>query len=262
MMIQKKVINVLFFLVVCIIFVACGSSESDLNAQSTQIAANIYATETAQAPASTPTTTRTPKPTPTPSTTPSPTPSPAPSDEKARLAIANAYSLTRDRPLRARSFTEYRDGETATCTRDIDPLNRRYHLKCETYEVIAIITDQKQTIYLKTAQGWEGVERTGSASFLVEETDESITEIEEAQIVRNDVLDGISVIVYRYSKSIVSETGNAKREYNADVELWVGDADGLIYKMIIDAVLVSGDGQGYKTTVWFKYDIPISISPP
>jgi hypothetical protein len=75
-------LTVLFL--VALFLPACGPSQSEIDATSTQSAANEYATQTANAPTATLTPTMTPtptdKPTPTPTITPSPTSTPTPTD--------------------------------------------------------------------------------------------------------------------------------------------------------------------------------------
>lgn len=74
----------LFVLLVSLLLSACGPSEEEVNATTTQIAANIYETQTAEAPTFTPTPTVTPTPVPTDTPTPTPvptdTPTPIPTD--------------------------------------------------------------------------------------------------------------------------------------------------------------------------------------
>jgi hypothetical protein len=84
------------FVLVCIIVVgvslaACGPSQAELDAQATKVAADIFATQTAEAPTPTPIPTLTPTPTETPTPTPvptptfTPTPSPVPTEPPYRL---------------------------------------------------------------------------------------------------------------------------------------------------------------------------------
>jgi len=64
-----KVHLVLACLLTSAILAACGPSQAELNAQATKIAANILATQTAEAPTLTPTPTLTSTPTPIPTPT-------------------------------------------------------------------------------------------------------------------------------------------------------------------------------------------------
>lgn len=73
---KKKEISVLIFLLASVILVACGPSQAELDAQATKVAADIFATQTAEAPTPTPTFTPTFTPTPTPTSTPTSIPTP------------------------------------------------------------------------------------------------------------------------------------------------------------------------------------------
>ncbi len=85
-----KVHLVLACLLTSAILAACGPSQAELNAQATKIAANILATQTAEAPTltPTPTLTSTPTPIPTPTLTPTPTSTdtPTPTDTPRPMA--------------------------------------------------------------------------------------------------------------------------------------------------------------------------------
>lgn len=59
------VVNIFLLTVTCVFLVACGPSQAERDAQATQIAANILATQTAEAPTATPTITPTRTETPT-----------------------------------------------------------------------------------------------------------------------------------------------------------------------------------------------------
>lgn len=73
---KKKVPVVLISLLTSAILVACGPSQVERDAQATAIVADIFATQTAEAPTPTPTVTHTPTRTPTPTATNTPTRTP------------------------------------------------------------------------------------------------------------------------------------------------------------------------------------------
>ena len=76
---MKKTAPILVSLLLVASVTACTSfSESQHNAEATEIAAQVFATQTAQAPTATPTASPTPTWTPMPTSTPSPTPTPTP----------------------------------------------------------------------------------------------------------------------------------------------------------------------------------------
>jgi hypothetical protein len=85
---KKKMFLALVIILALVLLSACGPSEEEQNATGTQIAANIFGTQTAEAPThtptplptDTPTPTNTATPTPLPTDTPTPTPTPLPTD--------------------------------------------------------------------------------------------------------------------------------------------------------------------------------------
>jgi hypothetical protein len=165
--------------------------------------------------------------------------------------------------MRLQIFTEYSDGSTNTCTHEIDPVNGRSRMKCKDSEVIVINESDRQIVYLRTAsRGWVKMERTGLSPSQAGEIEDVSGEITNAQIAGKDVLNDVAVVIYRYSKKIISGSGDKQREYDANIELWVSEVDGLPYRKIVDATLVSGDGQSYKNTTEVTYDVHISIGAP
>jgi hypothetical protein len=78
-----KVVTTSLLLVACVFLVACGPSQAEQDAQATQIAANVFATQTAGAPTATPT--PTPSNTPTPTSTPTPTITPTRTETPTRI---------------------------------------------------------------------------------------------------------------------------------------------------------------------------------
>ncbi|UCF60324.1 MAG: hypothetical protein JSV37_11230 [Anaerolineaceae bacterium] len=75
---DKKALIILALLLLSGIIAACGPSQDELDAQATEIAANIFATQTAEAPTSTPTSSPTSTPTSTHTLTPTYTQTPTP----------------------------------------------------------------------------------------------------------------------------------------------------------------------------------------
>jgi hypothetical protein len=73
--------------------VSCGPSQAELDTQATAVAANIFATQTAQAPTSTPTSTPTPTKTPTATPTKTPTPTATSTPTPDAIVIGNAVNV-------------------------------------------------------------------------------------------------------------------------------------------------------------------------
>jgi len=83
-------------LLICVILSGCGPSQAELDATSTQIAANIFATQTAQAPTATPTFTPSPTATATSTSTPTPTPTNTPTPTLTPTPGLSSVALTQD----------------------------------------------------------------------------------------------------------------------------------------------------------------------
>ena len=102
---EKKVLFVLVCVLIGALLVACGPSHAELDAQATKIAADVFATQTAEAPTRTPTVppTNTPTPTPTSTATPTPnptnTPTPTPTSTKTPTATPTTTPVITPTPL-------------------------------------------------------------------------------------------------------------------------------------------------------------------
>ena len=75
---QKNTLSIIVTLLLGLFVGACRPSQADLDSQATQVAANVFATQTAEAPAATPTPEPTATPEPVPTATPTFTPTPGP----------------------------------------------------------------------------------------------------------------------------------------------------------------------------------------
>jgi hypothetical protein len=95
------------FVLICLLMVtglaACGPSQAELDAEATKVAAEIFATQTAEAPTPTPPPTATATPTPTftptpipPTETPTPLPSPTPTTPPTPTPARNRVQASRD----------------------------------------------------------------------------------------------------------------------------------------------------------------------
>lgn len=103
---KKQAILFWLSLFLCVVLAACGPSQAETDATSTQIVANVFATQTAEAPTATntftpsptATATQTNTPTPTPTDTPVPTPTPTPGLERLILTKDDLPSSFYDMP--------------------------------------------------------------------------------------------------------------------------------------------------------------------
>lgn len=115
---NKKLFFVLVWLLAAIILAACGPSQAELDAQATQIAANLAATQTAEAPTFTPTaiSTNTPTNTPTATHTPLPTDTPTPTSTHTPTATPTHTPTPTDTPVPPTKTPTPTNTPTATYT--------------------------------------------------------------------------------------------------------------------------------------------------
>ena len=141
----------------------------------------------------------------------------------------------------------------------------------ETTGMEYIIIDQ--IVYVKTSSDADWMKtQIPASSYLgeIEQTMESIGGgIKEAVLVRTETLNGKDMTVYRYSSTTIS----SGIELQNQTELWVGDADGLLYKMQISGDILATypdattgefaySAQPAITTTVITYDPALEISQP
>lgn len=130
-----------------------------------------------------------------------------------------------------------------------------------------------QTVYSKVnaTAPWQ-ISQLPVSTFMGEgsTTAESIAAtLNDLRVVRADMLDGKSVILYGYN----STTSSNGVELHSQTELWVGDADGLPYKMVINGEILGSSTDPTTgetkvsalpatTTTLITFDPPISIEAP
>ena len=154
---------------------------------------------------------------------------PTPSAEEIRTAIINALLTLYTKPNRIEVSTVLGDGKAQNNVIEFIPPDRK-HVTGDGAEYIVI----GEKVYAKTGGNakWEETQIPAS-SFLGDKVISAKTlgeTIDELNPVRRAQLDGKSVIVYSYS----STTTTGDIELHNQTELWVGETDGLPYKMIID----------------------------
>jgi hypothetical protein len=193
---------------------------------------------------------------------------PTPNAEGILNAIVNALLTLYTKPNRMQVSTVIGDGQAQNNVIEFIPPDRK-HIIGDGAEYIVI----GEKVYAKTGGNakWEETQIPAS-SFLGDKvvTAKTISDsISDIKPTRRDQLDGKSVIVYSYS----STTTSGGIELHSQTELWVGDMDGLPYKMISDGqnLSVSTDPktgeskyQAVKalTTTLMLFDVNISIEPP
>lgn len=156
-----------------------------------------------------------------------------PSADEARDVIANALLALYTRPNRMDVTTVLGSGETRTNSIEFIPPDRKRIVDpLENVEYVVI----GEKVYAKTSGVWAETQIPAS-TFMGKEVDLEIIKetIADAQWVRQDVLDGTPVFIYRYN----STTKPSDIELHSQTELWVGEADGLPYQMIVDGEILA-----------------------
>jgi hypothetical protein len=214
----------------------------------------------------------TPAPTsiPLPTATPTPTQAPTPSAEEIHNLIVNALLALYTKPNRMEVTTVLADGQTRTGIIEFVPPDRKHLVDPgENVEYIAV----GDKVYAKTITSgqWEETQIPaatfmGGGAITAQAIGETMS---DARFIRNDTLDGKAVIVYGYNST--AKAGVV--ELNSQAELWVGEDDGLPYKMITDGETYSASfdpATGESTlsavktlmTALITFDPAITIEPP
>lgn len=211
-----------------------------------------------------------PTPTPLPTETPAPAQAPTSSADEIHTLIVNALLSLYTQPNRMEVTTVLDDGPARTSTIEFVPPDRKYLVDLDQGVEYIVIGE---TVYAKTAASdpWEETQIPAS-TFLGEGaiTAEAIGDtISDARVVRSDTLEGRAVIVYGYH----STTQAGGIDLQSQAELWVGEQDGLPYKMISDGEIytaltdpATGENkiaavQALVTTL-ITFDPALAIEPP
>ena len=201
-------------------------------------------------------------------TTSIPTLAATPAAAEIRAAIVSALWMLDKQPNRMESTTVPTGGTASKTVIEYIPKDRK-RIVTDTAEVI--VAGGK--VYLKTTAGtWQEEPQVPAATYLGDGkvTDQTIAStIGDARLVRSDTLDGKPVLVFSYA----STTQSGDIELHSQTELWVGQADGLPCKMIIDGDILglatdskTGTTKSVAvkalTTVLIVFDPTIQIEPP
>ncbi len=198
-----------------------------------------------------------------PSATPVPLPTATliPSPSELRSAILAALNALKDKSYRQRSATTLlRDGKIYTTVVEYIA-SGRYHIIADPTEYVII----GQKVYIKQNEVW--TESQIPTTNIIDpdffkRLEESISDI---QFVGTDSLNGKPMQVCQYkSKLKVGDT-----ESLVQTKLWMGVADNLPYKMIMDGETASLDSSTGKVvgaksvaTILYEYDSTIKIESP
>ena len=165
---------------------------------------------------------------PTPTAAPTTTIEPSPDVEQARDAIVSALLSLNTLPNRLDSITALEDGTSHETAIVFVPPDRK-SIVADGTEII-VVGDK---VYMKPAGASEWQEsQIPAATYLGEPvTEQSIrATLGEVVYLGTDQVDGRPVDLYRYT----STTKSGEIELHGETQLWVGQADGLPYKMVAD----------------------------
>jgi hypothetical protein len=206
-------------------------------------------------------------PEPTATSAAAPTPEPSPDAEQVRDAIVSALLALNTLPNGMDSTTVLADGSTHTTAVAFVPPDRKQIIADGT-EIIVV----GDSVYIKPAgtSEWQ-TDPTPATVYLGEAvTEQSIrATLGEVVYLGTDQFDGRPVRRYRYSSTVRS----GEIELHSETDLWVGQTDGLPYRMVIDGetLAVSTDpatGESVvqavktQTTSIIAFDPLLEIAPP
>lgn len=166
----------------------------------------------------------------------SPIPMPTPDEESLRSAIVTALLAITNTQNRMDNLTEIEDGKVNHSVIEFIPPDKKHIVSVEDEVEYIIIADK---VYMKTksSDGWEQAQIAAEVFMgQGEATEQAIGEmVGQVQFVRKDQLEGKPMLVVKYVEITKIQDG----ELESQVELWIGEEDGLPYKMIKDGKIYS-----------------------
>jgi hypothetical protein len=214
--------------------------------------------------------TDTPAPTATATQVPTATLEPTPGVDEIRRVIVNALFSLNTKSNHMDVTTVLEDGQTVKeIIEFVPPDKKRIVVEGEETEE-TIVAGGK--VYLKPSETapWEETQATPEMYLGGDFSEEAISStLGEVAYVRSDLLDGHSIKIYQYSSTMLA----SGIELHSQTELWVGQADGLPYKMVVNGETLmvvydpkTGESkpQAVKTqsTMLIVFDPALKIGPP
>lgn len=212
----------------------------------------------------------TPEPTDSPLPSATPTLAPTPGVDEIHMRIVNALLALYTQPNRMDVTTILGDSQTRTNVIEFVPPDRKRLIDLDE-GVEYIVVGEKVYSKTKTSGEWKETQIPASTFMGDQEvTAQMISEtISDEQWLRKDTLNGKAVIVYDYKSTTMSND----IELHSRTELWVGENDGLPYKMVIDGEILAASTdpntgesklQAVKalTTTLVDFNLTINIEQP
>jgi hypothetical protein len=196
-----------------------------------------------------------------------PTASPAavanqtPDQSALREAVLAAFRAQRDQPYRTQSTTVTKDGAGGSTLVEYVPPDR-YHIAGDNGTELIVAGQQ---VYLKQGEEWAPADIPADSLIDPDTLTRLEDSISDLQDLGSDTLDGVAMQVCQYQSKI--KVGDD--EPLAQTKLWIGAADGLPYKMVMDGQVASFDastgqvtGVEATTTLTYTYDATLQIEVP
>ena len=187
-----------------------------------------------------------------------------------RSTIISALMAFTSTQNRMENLTEIEDGKVNHSIIEFIPPDKKHIVSVED-EVEYIVIGEKVYMTTNSSGGWEEAQIPASMFMGAGvATEQSIGEmLSQVEFVRKDQLDGKPMLVVKYIELAKTDDG----ELESQVELWIGEADGLPYKMIKDGKIyaVVNDPQTGEskqeyvnaiTTTIFDFDPTFQIDAP
>jgi hypothetical protein len=258
---MKNPIHLVLLILCCIAVlttsVACSSSHPAATAQ-------IFKAS----PSDTPVPVQAAAPTDTPAPALPPADAPTPDAGQARIAILEALMAMYTRPNRMDGATDLGDGQVHNTVIEFVPPDRKHILSPQ--DGMEYIVIGEKVYALTSSSGAWAETQIPASTFMGDQSETSLAEtVSNAQFVGTDTLDGKVVMLYSY----LSTTQSSGVELHSQTELWVGQVDGLPYKMVIDGEVLAASTdpatgesnlQAVKalTTTLIHFDPSLSIAAP
>jgi hypothetical protein len=198
-----------------------------------------------------------PSSTPIPSLTSTPTLGPS----ELRSTILAAINSLKDKSWRYQSDTVLVDGKTHNTVLEYSPPDR-YHIVSDSKSELIVIG---QKVYFKQGEAWTESQMLATSIIDPDASKKLEESISDVQFIGTDSLNGKPVRAYQYqSKTKIGDT-----ESTVQTKLWIGVADNLPYKMIVDGETATADASTGKvvgvkatSTILYEYDPTIKIALP
>ncbi len=167
----------------------------------------------------------------------------------------------KEKSYRYQGDTVMVNGETHNTVLEYVPPDR-YHVVSDLKSELVVIS---QKVYFKQGDVWAESQMPATSIIDPDASKKLEESISDVQFIGTDSLNGKPMRVFQYK----SQTKIGDTESPIQTKLWIGVADRLPYKMIVDGETASADastgkvvGVNATSTILFEYDPTIKIALP